>query len=56
MPTSAHMQLYVNCDCVMGDDLDHDGDGAAYDNINDNCDGATGDKVDNDGNGAKLSS
>jgi hypothetical protein len=47
----------------MGDDLDHDDDGAAYDDIDDDFDSAAGDKVDedgdevdNNGNGAKLSS
>jgi len=60
MPTSAHIQFYVDGDGATGDgatgdDLDHDGDGAAYDNIDDDCDGVTGDEVDNDGNGVKLS-
>ena len=54
MPTSAHIQFYVDGDGATGDDLDRDGDGAAYDNIDDNCDGATGDKVNNDGNSVKL--
>jgi hypothetical protein len=33
----------------MGDDVDHYGDGAAYNNINEDGNGATGGEVDNNG-------
>jgi hypothetical protein len=36
--------------------VDHDGNGIAYNDINDNCDGAMGKEVDDNGNGVKLSS
>ena len=56
MPTSAHIQFYVDGDGAMGDNLNHDGNGTAYNNINDNCDGMTGNEVNDDGNSMKLSS
>ena len=40
----------------MGNDVNHYGDGVAYDDIDDNCDSATGDEVNDNGDGAKLSS
>jgi hypothetical protein len=36
---------------LTGDDVDHDGNGAAYDDIDDDCDGTTGDEVDDDCDG-----
>ena len=36
--------------------VNHDGNGAAYDDIDDDCDGAMGNEVNNNGNGVKLSS